>query len=236
MTRRERRCRARRRCRAKRLMALRAKAAVAETGSQRGHRFLRPVSLVGKALGDLRTWAMVCWRWSIAWKHEHKRSGAWWGSMVMLLITAVGTFFTVYGVVRPTPSAARLNFRAGVREGSAGMRSFATPDPGDILPVRLSLTPYNQDLGGLAVVITPPPGAVLTADCYYSVGDGGRHRCALPGGQGRIDLARLASRETLRLSVKVKVLAFVDSRESITFEMSSAEADASLRQVDLYSP
>jgi hypothetical protein len=217
-------------------MALRAKAAVAETASRSGHRFPRPASLVGAALGDLQTWVMVCRLWVIVWQHEHKRPGAWWGSMVMLLITAIGTFFTIYGVVRPTPSVARLNFRAGVREGSAGMRTFATPEPGDILPVRLSLTPYNQDLGGVAVVITPPPGAMLTADCYYSVGDGGRHRCALPDGQGRVDLARLDSKETLRLSVKVKVLASMDSRESITFEMSSAEADASLRQVDLYSP
>jgi hypothetical protein len=151
----------------------------------------------------------------------------------MLLVTLIGTFFTVYGVLRPTPLVARLKFSAGVKKESGGILSFATPKPGDILPVRLSLTPYNQDLGHIAIVVAAPPSATLIS-CYYSVDDGKRRSCEIPDGEARADLARLGSGQTLHVAVRVEVEAPAVRREGIVCEMSSTELSVSRREVDLY--
>lgn len=187
-------------------------------------------------LAELRNRATVAWLWAAAWRREHKRSGEWWASTLMLMVAVVSAVFTGYAAFRSTPSAAGLSFRAGVREGSGGLHSFATPELGDALSIRLQLTPYHQDLGGVAVTVAPPPRVELTDRCYYSVGGSSRRDCAMPDGVGRIDLPHLNSGETLRLSVEVRVVAQIEDRESVTIEMSSAEANASRREVDLYSP
>jgi hypothetical protein len=114
------------------------------------------------------------------------------------------------------------------------MRSYATPEPGEVLSVRFRLTPYNENLSGVAVAIKVSARVALTSACHYSVGDSGRQTCAMPDGEGRVDLGHLDSGETLRLSAGVKVLAPVENRQSITFEVSSAETRANSREVDLY--
>jgi hypothetical protein len=174
--------------------------------------------------------------WAAAWLHEHKRPGEWWGSVLMLIVTVVGAAFTAYAALRPPPSVAGLSFKTGVSEGSGGLRSFATPGPGDTLSVQLQLIPHHQDLVGVAVTISGSPSVELTDRCHYRVEDSPRSDCAMPGGEGRIDLARLNSGETLRLTVEARVVAPIEDREKITIEMSSAEVDPSQREIDLFSP
>jgi len=154
----------------------------------------------------------------------------------MLLVTLVGTAFTVYAALRPTPSVAGFSFETGVDEGLGGLRSFAVPEPGDRIPIILQLTPQHQDLRGVAVAIAPPARVDLTDRCYYTVGDSPRRKCALPGGEGRIDVACLKSGETLRISAEARVTARIESPETITIEMGAAEVEASRRGIDLLSP
>jgi hypothetical protein len=109
----------------------------------------------------------------------------------MLLVTLAGSVFTGYAAFHSAPSAAKISFKTGVKEDSGGLRSFATPEAGDTLWVGLELTPYHQNLGGVSVTIAAPPRVELTDHCYYTVGDSARQSCAMPSGEGRIDLAHL---------------------------------------------
>lgn len=195
-----------------------------------------PAPLMGEMIAELQGWATLAWHWAAAWRDEHRRPREWWMATLMLTVATVSAVLTAYAAFRAAPSAARLSFRTGVKEGSGGLRSFATPEPGDTLSIRLQLIPYNQDLGAVSVAIDPPPQVELTDRCYYTVGGSARRDCALPDGEGRIDLPRLDSGETFRLSVEAHVVGEIRDRESITIEMSSAEAEASRRDIDLYSP
>jgi hypothetical protein len=191
--------------------------------------------MAGEVLADLQARATFAWFWVAAWRHGLRRSSEWWISVSMLLLTLIVTAFTGYATLRTAPSAAALDFRTGVEQGSGSLQSFATAKPGATLPVRLQLTPHNQDLGGVSLAITPPPHAELV-HCVWRVGNDDPDECAMPDGEARVDLEQLNSGETLRLSVRVEVLTSVDDHESIEFEMNSAEAGASTREVDLFSP
>ncbi len=176
------------------------------------------------------------WLWVRGWWHGHKRSNDWWGSLLMLLVAVVSAAFTVYAALRPEPSVAGVSFETGIDDGGGGLRSYAEPESGEGIPILLEVTPHHQDLIGVSVIISPPPRVELTDRCYYTVGDSLRHRCAMPGGEGRIDIARLGSGETLRISANARVVAQIEERETITIEMDSAEDEASQRGIDLFSP
>lgn len=229
MNRRQRRCRAR--CR--RTSQAKARVAVVAGGPPSPCWLTR---LFAGILSEVRDGARPILLGAAACLHECKRPGEWWGSVLMLMVTVVSAAFTAYAAFRPPPSVAGLSFKTGVSEGSGGLHSFATPEPGDTLSIRLQLTPHHQDLGGVAVTISGSPRVELTDRCYYRVGESQRSDCAMPAGEGRIDLARLNSGETLWLAVEARVLSPIEDRERITIEMSSAEVDSSRREIDIFSP
>jgi hypothetical protein len=224
-----------RRCRAKRRKAAQAQPATAADREPAEWACLSPVREVQEGIAGLWTRVVVAWLWAADWRQQHSRPAEWWFSTAMLLVTLAGTVFTGYAAFHSAPSAAKISFKTGVKEDSGGLRSFATPEAGDTLWVGLELTPYHQNLDGVSVTIAAPPRVELTDRCNYTVGDSARQSCAMPNGEGRIDLAHLDSGETLRLSVEARVGQRIKDRESITIEMSAAEAEASRRKIDLYS-
>jgi len=223
-----------RRCRAKCRRTSRAEAAAKGSGQADRPCWL-PNRLAAEVLAEVGDRIALARLWAGVWWHEHKRPTEWWGSSLMLLVAVVSAVFTAYAALRPTPSPG-FSFKAGVSEGSGGLRSFAVPEPGDPLAILLQLTPRHQDVRGVAVTISPPRRVELTQRCYYTVGDSPRRECAMPGGEGRIDVAQINSGETLRITVEARVVTRIEDRETIAIEMSSAEAEASQRAIDLFSP
>jgi hypothetical protein len=223
-----------RRCRAKCRRAPRAKAAAGKGKAEAS--CWSPIRLAAEVFSEGRDRLSFALLWAVDWWHRHQRPNEWWGSSLMLLVTVVSAAFTIYAALRPAPSAAGISFKTGVDEGSGALRSFAVPEPGDRIPIVLQLTPHHQDLRGVAVVIAPPLRAEMTDRCYYAVGDSPRRECAIAGGEVRIDVACLKSGETLRISAEARVVARIETRETIAIEMGAAEVEASRRGIDLLTP
>jgi hypothetical protein len=160
--------------------------------------------------------------------------------VITLLVGAIGILGTWYAALRSAaPSVAKVSFNTGVSEGAGAgsTRSFATPKLHAELRIRLSLTPVHQDLGQVAITIDPPPSLELTSSCFYEVSGEGRQSCLHPDGERRIEVPRLASGQSLRITAKARVVHRVEGREAVMIEMSSADTPApSQKRIDLYSP
>ena len=221
----------------------RRKAARAKVGAPQEAPRQEPPCLAERArallreLGDALTFSL---RLSFAIRPRlPRRSAEYWFTMFTLLLGALALVGTWYAALRPTPSTAEVLFNTGVVEGSAGggPRSYATPRLNTPLYMQLKLEPTDQDLSQVAVTISLPRSLELTRRCFYEVDDSRRRSCLAPNGEGRVNVDRLASGQTLRITAVARVVHRIEGRESVEIQMRSASTDTpSRRQIDLYSP
>lgn len=182
---------------------------------------------------------LVYWFVEFCWKPT-QRSPEYWFALLTLIVTTVGVFVAYFAALKSPPSVADYRFNAGVVEGAEddSARSFAMPKLHEPIHIRMELTPAHQDLGQVAVSISPPPSVKLTDSCFYRVtGMKRRQSCLEPNGEGRVDVRHLGADETLEVTAEAEVVRPIEGEEAIVIEMSSADTPNSNRKkIDLYSP